>query len=134
MFENYIPIVVAAVASMALGFLWYGPLFGKQWMKMMGLTLKSVKKMPLTPGQAMGLGFVSALVTAYVLSQFVSALVITTPQGASQFAFWIWLGIAAPISLGTFLWEGKSFKLFVLNAAHLLVMLVVNTTILALWP
>ena len=31
---NYISILLAAVASMALGFLWYGPyVLGKQWMK-----------------------------------------------------------------------------------------------------
>ena len=30
---NYLAVLVAAIASMALGFLWYGPLFGNQWKK-----------------------------------------------------------------------------------------------------
>ncbi|MBI3341870.1 DUF1761 domain-containing protein, partial [Candidatus Curtissbacteria bacterium] len=33
---NYMAVVAAAVVNMVLGFLWYGPLFGKPWMKMMG--------------------------------------------------------------------------------------------------
>lgn len=36
---NYLAILVAAVLSMVLGFLWYGPLFGKEWTKLMGVTL-----------------------------------------------------------------------------------------------
>lgn len=29
-------VVLAAVVSMIVGWLWYGPLFGKQWMALMG--------------------------------------------------------------------------------------------------
>ncbi len=131
---NYVAIIVAAVASMAIGFVWYGPLFGKQWMKMAGLSMKDMKKMKMTPMMAMSLGFVACLVTAYVLSQFVGALAITTWQGAHQFAFWAWIGLVAPVQLSIFLWEGKSFKLFLLNTAHNLIALVVMTSILAMWP
>jgi len=50
---NYLAVLVAAIASMALGFLWYGPLFGNQWKKLMGFTDKSMKAMKMTPMQAM---------------------------------------------------------------------------------
>ena len=33
---NWIAIVVCVVAAMALGFVWYGPLFGKLWLELMG--------------------------------------------------------------------------------------------------
>ncbi|MDO8488446.1 MAG: DUF1761 family protein [bacterium] len=36
---NYLAILAAAVLSMVLGFLWFGPLFGQTWMKLMGLAL-----------------------------------------------------------------------------------------------
>jgi len=39
----YIPILIATIASFIFGFLWYGPLFGKQWMNLMGFTKKSIK-------------------------------------------------------------------------------------------
>src|SRR6266498_2968533 len=34
---NYWAILVAVAATMVLGFLWYGPIFGKAWMKEMGI-------------------------------------------------------------------------------------------------
>src|SRR3989304_5313099 len=108
---NYLAVLVAAIASMVLGMLWYGPVFGKLWMKLSGITPQSMKKMKLTPKAAMTLGFIGTLVTAYVLSHFVDLLSVTTWSGAAQFAFWAWLGLVAPVQLGAYLWEGKPFKL-----------------------
>ncbi len=130
---NYLAVLAAAVASMVLGMLWYGPLFGKLWMKLSGITPQSMKKMKLTPKAAMTMGFIGTLVTAYVLSHFVDLLSVTTWSGAAQFAFWAWLGLVAPVQLGAYLWEGKPFKLFVLNTAYNLVVLIVMTGILAVW-
>lgn len=35
---NYIAVILAAVAANVLGFIWYGPLLGKQWMKLSGMS------------------------------------------------------------------------------------------------
>ena len=35
---NYLAVLVSAVSAMVLGFLWFGPLFGKEWSKAMGWT------------------------------------------------------------------------------------------------
>lgn len=129
---NYLAILVAALASMVIGMLWYGPLFQKQWMKLAGITPQSMKKMKLSPVAAMSMGFVASLVTAYVLSVFVGGVMAWT--AAANFVFWIWLGFVAPVQLGVFLWEGKSFKLFILNTSYSLVTLVVMAGILAAWP
>lgn len=37
---NWLAIIVAAVAGMALGFLWYGVLFQEQWMAGNGITVE----------------------------------------------------------------------------------------------
>ena len=34
---NYWAILVLGIVSMALGALWYGPLFGKKWMEIIGV-------------------------------------------------------------------------------------------------
>ena len=34
---NYLAIAVSVLVSMPLGFLWYGPLFGKAWAKHMSM-------------------------------------------------------------------------------------------------
>ncbi len=131
---NYLAVLAAAIASFAIGMLWYGPLFRKQWMKLAGITPASMKKMKMTPARSMTIGFIVTLITAYVLSHFVDLLGITAWGGAAQFALWAWLGLVAPVQLGAYLWEGKPFNLFVLNTAHNLVVLVVMSGIVAVWP
>jgi hypothetical protein len=126
-------VLAAAVSTMIVGSLWYGPLFGKMWMKLSGLTRESMKSMPLTAPQAMGLGLVTALMTAYVLAHIADAFMVFDTTSAFQMAFWLWFGLAVPFTAGAWLWEGKSFKLFVLNAAHWLVSLTAVSVILAYW-
>jgi len=45
-------------------------------------------------------------------------------------AFYYWLGFAVPLTAGSYLWEGKSIKLWVLNAGYYLVSLLVMGAIL----
>lgn len=40
---NWIALLVAAASSLVVGFVWYGPLFGKAWMKESGMTEEKVK-------------------------------------------------------------------------------------------
>lgn len=37
-------VLVAALSSMVIGSLWYGPVFGKQWSQMTGVTQEQMKK------------------------------------------------------------------------------------------
>ena len=131
---NYWAILVAAIASFIVGALWYGPIFGKVWQKMMGFNPKSMKTiMNLTATQAMFVSFIMTLVASYVLAHFVDYLEVTSIISAIQLSFWLWLGIGIPLMLGSFLWESKPFKLFLLNASYRLVELIIMTSILAIW-
>lgn len=52
---NWLAIVAAVVASMVIGFLWYGALFSAQWMAGNGITMEGEKilkdgvEMPMSP-------------------------------------------------------------------------------------
>ena len=133
---NYLAVLVAAVASMALGFLWYGPLFGKTWAQLMGFDKKKMAeaKKKGMPKQTWVLMVAGTLVTSYVLGHFVDYLDATNVAGALQAGFWLWLGFIVPVQLGMVLWEGKPWKLYVINVAYYLVNLSVMASILALWP
>ncbi len=131
---NYIAVLAAAVASFLIGWVWYGMLFQKQWMKLSGITMASMKKTGMSPGKAMSLGFVSQLIVAYVLAHFIDYMMAATLAAGAQLAFWLWFGFVMPIMAGIWIWEGKPFMLFVLNAAHWLVALLVMSGILAVWP
>ncbi|HYD93269.1 MAG TPA: DUF1761 domain-containing protein [Candidatus Paceibacterota bacterium] len=134
---NIAAVIAAAAASFVIGMLWYGPLFGKVWMKMMGFTAESMKAMKLSPVTAMVIGAITTLLTAYVLAHGIVFGNIATGMfgvgGGLTGAFWYWLGFAVPLSAGAFLWEGKSFKLWAFNAAYYLVSFLVMGAILGAW-
>ena len=129
---NYLAVLAGAVVSMIIGFLWYGPLFGKTWMNLMGF-----KKEDIAKTKNMGLRyfvmFVGTLIMNYVLALFVDYSGATTILGGALAGFWLWLGFIATVTLGIVLWENKSFKLYLLNSGHYLVALVVMGIIHAVW-
>jgi len=104
---------------MAVGFIWYGPLFGKAWMKLTGKKeMGDKKEMPKT----YAILFVASMVTAYVLSVL---------GGSMQTAFWVWLGFQATVLLHSVLFEGKSWNLYFLKAGHQLVSLLAMSWVLS---
>jgi hypothetical protein len=131
-------VLAATVASMVLGFLWYGPIFGKQWMALMGFTQASMeeakKKGMAKSYAAMAIG---SLVMFYVLAhslEFASAYTgATGAEAGCMVAFWSWLGFVAPVTMGSVLWEGKSWKLWILNNSYWLLNLIIGGVILARW-
>ena len=130
---NLWAVLVAAVVNMIVGSLWYGPVFGKMWKGLMGFTDESVKSMKLSPMQAMSMGLVVSIVMAYVLAHFVVVAGEIGVSGAFELAFWIWLGFLATTAISSFLWEGKPFKLFVLNTAEQFVSFFLMALVLVMW-
>ena len=130
---NYLAVLIAAVASMVLGALWYSPLlFGKVFMKLSKMSEKDCKNANMTRSYA--LAFVGSLVTAFVLAHFVDYLEVSSFSGAFMAAFWIWLGFFVTTSMSSVLWEGKPWTLYFINIGHSLVSLVVMASIVGLWP
>lgn len=127
---NYLAILVCGLAAMALGTAWYGPLFGKEWMRMTGKTAADMEKGKKGMGKTYALGFLGAVITAYVLAHFLALLNVTDLSGALTLAFWAWLGFQMTIELGSVLWDGKPWKLFAITAGYDLVNLSVMAAIL----
>ncbi len=118
MFENipWLAIIVATVANMVLGFLWFGPLFGKQWAEASGVDMDNTEASP-TMYVVPALG---ALVAAIVLWNMMSAMDVSTMATALGVAFWAWLGFVALTSLTNSMFRGNSTRLWTLESlAHL---------------
>lgn len=129
---NFLAILVAAVVNMVIGALWYSPLlFGGIWMRAMNLRKESMK------GGNMAVlylvAFLMTLLTNFVLAHYIDYLGAETASEGAESAFWPWLGFFVPVLAGGVLWEKKPFKVFVVNAAHYLVVLLGSGIILALW-
>lgn len=136
---NYIAVLVAGIVGIALGWAWYGPLFGKQWMALSGTSMPQTMTPEMKRSMNMSylITFIGSLVMAYVLSHalvFASAYLDTRGVSAGLMAgFWNWLGFVAPVMLGMVLWEGKPWKLYFLNVAYYLVTLLIMGVVLAVW-
>lgn len=131
---NLLAVLVAGVSSMVIGGLWYGPVFGKVWIKLMGLTPERLAELKAKGmAKAYLLNFIAALVMAYVLAHFSNVWGASGIGGAFELAFWIWLGFQATVMLGPVLWAGESPKLYALNVVYQLVTLFVIAIILVSW-
>jgi hypothetical protein len=131
---NWVAILVAAMTVFIVGMLWYSPLlFGKQWMKLAGMTEADAKKGNMAA--SMFFGFVSNVVMAYVLSLVFAWLGnVTDLQSALFVAGLMWLGFVGTVSLGSVLWEKKPLSLYVLNNAYSLLTMLLMGGILVSWP
>lgn len=132
---NYLAVLVSAVVSMIIGSVWYGPLFGKQFMHAMGfdaLTPEKQAEMKKAMTMTYVVQFIASLVMFYVLARFIGGLGDMTVQNGMTVAFWAWLGFVVPIKLGDALWGGK-MSLFWLGAGYNLVLLLVTGAIIGAW-
>ena len=129
---NYLAVLVCGLISMVTGFLWYGPLFGKAWMKAVGKTEEELKE-NFNPGKTYTLSVISSLITALALAYLLSLTEANTIMDALRVAITGWLGFVAAVFYLNSLYEGKTIGLVAINTGYQLVNLVVYGIILALW-
>ncbi len=131
---NYLAVLVAAIAAMVIGALWYSPLmFANQWLKLLGLNEKTMKQMDKYGNAGMFCMFVSTLLTSFVLAHFIDFSLATTALAGAITGFWIWLGFVATTFVSMPLFEGKPWGVYLINVGYYLVSFVVMGIILALW-
>ncbi len=131
---NYLAVLVSGIIGMIIGSLWYGPLFGKTWVKLSNISSKQMKKMKKKGvGKSYFLGFISALVMFYFLALFVEYLGANTFGQGAWLGFLLWLGFFVTIKLGMVLWENKPFSLYLIHVFHDLIVLLLIGGILAAW-
>ena len=112
-------IIVGALALFFFGFLWYGPVFGKQWIKLSGMTPEQVSA---GANQSMIWRMLTALamsvVTAWVVYFLNTQLFSLSPLEFIMGVLMVWAGFALPLHLNGLLWESKSGKLVLFNIAE----------------
>ena len=125
---SWLAIVVAAFLTFVLGGLWYGPLFGKPWMRASGMTEERARQgnMPLI----FGLSFVLQLLAAFSLDMFIG-------EGGTRF------GVFAGSMTGVFfvatafgvvyLFEQRPLSHWAVNAGYHIVSYTMMGAILGAW-
>lgn len=123
---SILAVILATIAAMAIGSVWYGPLFGKKWMKLVKLSKKDADKNWQKPMLTM---LIMALVQAFILSHFVVYSGYFYPDlnnivlGAIT-GFWAFVGFALPAVLGNNMFARRPNELSTIEVGNQLVTLV----------
>lgn len=129
---NILAVLLAAVAAFAVGAIWYAePVFGKLWMKEVGLTKKDTQNanMPKT----IGLSFAATVISAVAVGVLVQVLDLTTALQGASFGIMVAVGILATNKLMMAQFEQRSLTYSLLSLGGDVAALGVMGAILAVW-
>src|SRR5712692_2500809 len=130
---NYVALVVAAVAALLVGALWYSPLlFGRAYLALRGMNPDAMAGMRPPAGELLA-EFIRYLVIGFVLAHFVQRLGVGDWKGALQLGLWVWVGFQAMLLMGAVLHEKMPWMLYAIHAGDALVKTLLMTAILGVW-
>jgi hypothetical protein len=132
-----VPVIVAAVAAMVIGFIWYSPLlFARPWMHAMSYDPDNKAKlaeMQKGAGLMYAGAMLASLAAAFVLEKFIEVTTVSSAVSGMKVGFAIWAGFVTTVQFTAFLFERKPFKLYAINTGYQLACYLAMGAILAVW-
>jgi len=112
---NWLAIIIAALANMVIGFLWYGNwAFGKSWMQLSGRTMGEGQQ----PGPLYALTIVGAVVQAIAMAWFIGQTDTSSGAGGALIGLFVGLGFIAPAMFADVLFAGRPPRLYAITAGY----------------
>jgi hypothetical protein len=134
---NLWAVLVCAVATMLVGFLWYSPaLFANPWMRLMGYDPNDkarIAEMQKSAGPSYGMSFIASILSSLVLAKIIMIANVTTPLYGMKIALAIWLGFVTTVQLTNSLFMKQPAKLYMINTGYQLVCYLASGAILGAW-
>lgn len=131
---NILALVLATTGQFIVGFVWYGPIFGKLWGQMHGfdkLSEKVQKEMMAKMGPWYALQLAVTLVTTIVLALLIPVVATYT---AYELAALLWIGFVVPTQVSGVVFGGTEsqwmFKKIAVQAGASLACLLVAVAVL----
>jgi hypothetical protein len=129
---NYWAVALAWLINVVVGAFWYSPAgFAKQWTKYTGIDIMKMPENEAT--KAIGFVALSALFQAMALAVVINSLHITEAINGLVTGIILWLGFTAATTVGVTLYSQRSWKFLWLNSSYFLLVMAVNSVILAIW-
>jgi hypothetical protein len=126
---NWLAVVVGMIVSMAMGALWYGPLFGNLWLSMIGKTVDEIEGDPMDYIKTAVAAFIAMLFLNLVVVSFgVQSLIGGVVTGVLTF-----IGFGATMTFVYTTFEGPEEKVWLLYAAYQLVVFAIMGAVFAVW-
>ncbi|TFG57721.1 MAG: DUF1761 domain-containing protein [Candidatus Aminicenantes bacterium] len=131
---HILAILACGVVSLVVGFIWYGPLFGKAWAGYTGWTEEKIKALPASRmARTYFLTFLAALATAFALDVLAWAIRPDGAAGGLVLGLWTGVGFTAMAFATTHLFEHKPLGLWLIVSGYQVVYQVAAAIILTLW-
>lgn len=134
---NYWAVVVGAVLAMAIGALWYGPLFGKKWLEIVGATSADLEVRKQMQKNATPLYLVQFVLTLFQVLVLAHLIADTTKVGGLERALWIWAAFVIPTLAGAVMWTNEPSKQkrarFLIQGGYQLTIFIVFGLFLQFW-
>jgi hypothetical protein len=132
---NVLAVLVATLSTFLVGWLWYGPLFGKAWMNAVGLSEEQIQQGNMA--KIFGFAFFFELIMAFNLAVFLTgspeAAEMMNAQMGAFYGFlagfgWVFFALAV-----NSLYEQKSWKYIFINGGYWTVTFTIMGLILGAW-
>lgn len=129
---NPLAVLVAALSSFVLGFLWYGPLFGRLWQSEAGITEAQIGAG--NPVVMFGGSFLLAVVAAYGIALAIQAASARGWMAGLRVGLMTGLFFAATVLGINYLFAQHGPLLWGIDAGYAVLMLGIMGAILGAWP
>ncbi|HWA20165.1 MAG TPA: DUF1761 domain-containing protein [Devosia sp.] len=130
---NWIAIIVATIASMALGFVWY-MLLANQWMAALNKSREDIMSPGSNPATPFIISALMQLVMAYFLALFTPKLMGSLDvNNAVITGFHLWLGYVVTSMIINHRYQGAKWSLTAIDGGYLLGVLVVQGVVIGLF-
>ena len=128
---NWLAVGVSALSAFMIGGLWYGPLFGKAWQSLSGLSDADIQSGH--PSKIYGGAFVLNVIAAFGMGMVLQ--LHPSPDLASGFNVGLLIGLAfVATTFGiNYLFAQKPLRLYLIDAGYMVVLMTVMGSILGVW-
>ena len=124
---NWLAIVIAAVANMIIGTLWYGNFaFGRSWVKLSGHNMGE----GMSAGPLYAMTAAAAIVQAITMSWFVAQTGANSGAAGAIIGLYVGLGFVATAMFAEVLFAGRHPRLYAITAGYSVVVAIVQGMII----
>lgn len=134
---NLWAVLVSALATMVVGFVWYSPLlFARPWTVLMGYDPDDKEKlaeMQKSAGPSYMLSLLASIVSAAVLAKIIAVSAMNAPLQGMVVGLAVWLGFVTTVQLTNSLFMRQPAKLYAINTGYQLLCFLAMGAILGAW-
>ncbi|MBX3048453.1 MAG: DUF1761 domain-containing protein [Anaerolineales bacterium] len=117
---NYLAVGLAALAAFFVGFLWYTVIFAKPWQELIGMGSKGSGKASTSETPNLGRLLAGSLLLEIIMAFVLASYIGTGADAMTGLSYGLTVGLGwVALAFGVnYMFEGKPFKLWLINAGY----------------